>query len=119
MLWPPQHDYVLLATMSKYVGDGFMRSLKGLVCGSSFRATPEFDKGARLFRGGRQHREYVLSLEKIGEVVVRIVLAEIDVRDERFLQKAMKWQRPITVATLMDAHRAARRARHDSLPQRR
>ncbi|MGO4621323.1 hypothetical protein AB4Z34_29215 [Ensifer sp. 2YAB10] len=117
MLWPPQHDYVLLATMSKYVVDGFMRSLKGLVCGSSFRATSKFDKGPRLFRGGRQHREYVLSLEKIGEIVVRIALAEIDVRDERFLQKAMKWQRPIPSRPSWTLT-GRPGGRYDSLPQR-
>lgn len=34
-----------------------------------------------------------MSLEKIAEVVVGIVLAEIDVKGERFLRKVMEWQR--------------------------
>ncbi|WP_037470670.1 hypothetical protein [Sinorhizobium fredii] len=85
-------DYVLLAPVSSYVGEGVYAIFDGFGVPELFRVTPEFGKGLRLFRDNKRYQEYVLTPEKFEEVVVAYIIAEIKVKDERFLRKATEGQ---------------------------
>ncbi|AFL53983.1 signal peptidase I [Sinorhizobium fredii] len=82
-------DYVLLAPVSSYVGEGVYAIFDGFGVPELFRVEPEFGKGLRLFRDNKRYdKDYVLSIEKFEEVVVAFMIAEIKVKDERFLREA-------------------------------
>ncbi len=78
--------------MGQIGASGVYAIFDGFEAPELFRVTPEFGKGLRLFRDNRHYQEYVLSLEKFEEVVVAYMIAEIKVKDERFLRKAMESQ---------------------------
>ncbi|WP_037436215.1 hypothetical protein [Sinorhizobium fredii] len=81
-------DYVLLAPVSQYVGEGVYAIVDVLGVPDLFRVTPEFGKGLRLFRDNKRYLEHVVSLEQFEEAVVAFMVAEIKVKDERFLREA-------------------------------
>ncbi|MEY9531187.1 hypothetical protein [Sinorhizobium fredii] len=83
-----RRDYVLLAPVSSYVGEGVYAIYDGFGVPELFRVTSAFGKGLRLFRDSKRYQEYVLSIEKFEEVVVGFVIADIKVKDERFLREA-------------------------------
>ncbi len=87
-----RRDFVVLAPISNYVGEGVYAIFDGYGVPELFRVTPEFGKGLRLFRDNKRYQEYVLTIEKFEEVVVGFVIADINVKDERFLRKAMEGQ---------------------------
>ncbi|MEY9780364.1 hypothetical protein [Sinorhizobium fredii] len=87
-----RRDYVLLAPISSYVGEGIYAIFDGFGVPELFRVTSAFGKGLRLFRDNKRYEEYVLTLEKFEECAVGFVIAEIKVKDERFLRMAMEDQ---------------------------
>ncbi|CCE97216.1 conserved hypothetical protein [Sinorhizobium fredii HH103] len=82
-----RRDYVLLAPVSSYVGEGVYAIFDGFGTPELFRVTSAFGKGLRLFRDNKHYQEYVLTLEKFEECVVGFVIADIKVKDERFLRE--------------------------------
>ncbi|MEY9717898.1 hypothetical protein ABIA22_000388 [Sinorhizobium fredii] len=81
-------DYVLLTPISSYAGEGVYAIYDGFGVPDLFRVEPKFGKGLRLFRDNKLYQhEYVLTLEKFEEVVVGFMIAEIKVKDERFLRE--------------------------------
>ncbi|PST27222.1 hypothetical protein C7U60_02770 [Mesorhizobium plurifarium] len=84
-----RRDYVLLAPVSTYVGEGIYAISQG-VWMDFYRVTPVLDgKGSLLlFRDNKHYQEVILSREQFEEGVVGFVVAEIKVKDERFLREA-------------------------------
>lgn len=80
-------DYVLLAPVSEYHGEGIYLVHNGL--GEElFRVTPAWDgkKGIRLMRENKAYSDQVWTLEQFRDGVLGIVVADIKMRDERFLR---------------------------------
>lgn len=83
-------DYVLLAPVDSYVGEGIYAVFDGFGVPELFRVASDFGKGLRLFRDNKQYQEHVLTIEKFEEVVVAFMVAEIKVKDERFLREIVR-----------------------------
>ncbi|KSV76683.1 hypothetical protein N182_24740 [Sinorhizobium sp. GL2] len=87
-----RRDYVLLAPVTAYHGEGVYAIIDGLGVPELFRVSPAFDGrgGLRLFRDNKRYNDYVISREQFDEAVVAYMVAEIKVKDERFLREAMQ-----------------------------
>jgi hypothetical protein len=82
-------DYVLLAPITSYAGEGIY--LLDIGIGTElFRVTTTFDGegGLRLSRENPRYQSHEISRERFEEQVIAIVIADIKTRDERFLRSA-------------------------------
>ncbi|RMI21392.1 S24 family peptidase [Sinorhizobium meliloti] len=86
-----RRDYVLLAPVCTYVGEGIYVFSQD-VWMDFYRVTPNLDgKGnLRLFRDNKQYQDLIVTREQFEEGVVGFVVAEIKVKNERFLREAMQ-----------------------------
>lgn len=87
-----RRDYVLLAPVSNFVGDGIYAVIDALGVPDLFRVQCLFDgKGSlQLSRDNKRYREHIVSPEQFEDVVIGYVIADIKVKDERFLREAMQ-----------------------------
>ncbi|WVT72619.1 hypothetical protein QM996_14010 [Sinorhizobium chiapasense] len=86
-----KRDYVLLAPVSQFVGDGVYAIVDRFGSPDLFRVQCIFDgKGSvMLFRDNKRYEtKHVLSVQEFEEVVIGYMVAEIKVKDERFLRAA-------------------------------
>ncbi|WP_037461320.1 hypothetical protein [Sinorhizobium fredii] len=90
-----KRDYVLLAPVSQFVGDGVYAIVDALGVIDLFRVQCIFDgKGSvMLFRDNKRYQtKHVLSVQEFEEVVAGYVVADIKVKDHRFLRMAREGQ---------------------------
>ncbi|WP_042777791.1 hypothetical protein [Sinorhizobium fredii] len=90
-----KRDYVLLAPVSQFVGDGVYGIVDRFGVVDLFRVQCIFDgKGSvMLFRDNKRYQtKHVLSVQEFEEVVVGYVVADIKVKDHRFLRMAREGQ---------------------------
>jgi signal peptidase I len=86
-----KRDYVLLAPVSQFVGDGVYAIVDRFGVLDLFRVQCIYDgKGSvMLFRDNKLYQtKHVLSIQEFEEAVVGYMVAEIKVKDERFLREA-------------------------------
>lgn len=86
-----KRDYVLLAPVSQFVGDGVYAIVDHFGTPDLFRVQCIFDgKGSvMLFRDNKRYQtKHVLSVQEFEEVVVGYAVADIKVKDHRFLREA-------------------------------
>ncbi|MDW9773066.1 hypothetical protein GOA89_14780 [Sinorhizobium meliloti] len=82
-------DYVLVAPVHAYRGEGIYLIANG--AGEElYRVSPAWDgkKGLKLSRENERYQDHVVSIEQFEAGVLAIVVADIKVRDERFLREA-------------------------------
>jgi hypothetical protein len=80
-------DYVLTAPITSYDGEGIYLLDVGLGI-DLFRVTTTFDGkgGLRLSRENERYQSHEISRERFDDVVIGIVVADVKVRDERYLR---------------------------------
>ncbi|MDX0615131.1 hypothetical protein GOD03_11610 [Sinorhizobium medicae] len=82
-------DYVLVAPIDTYRGEGIYLLGNG-VGEDLYRVSSALDgkRGLRLSRENERYQEHVVSIEQFESGVLAIVVADIKVREERFLREA-------------------------------
>ncbi|WP_085033909.1 hypothetical protein [Ensifer aridi] len=83
-------DYVLVAPIHAYSGDGIYLVDNG-VGEDLYRVSSAWDgkKSLKLSRENERYQDHIVSIEQFEAGVLAIVVADIKVRDERFLREGV------------------------------
>lgn len=82
------YDYVLLAPVDGYSGEGIYLVFDGIGL-DLFRVSPTGNRQLRLSGDNKHYKDHIWTLDLFNEHVLGIVVADIKVRDEHHLRKMM------------------------------
>lgn len=82
------YDYVLIAPVNGYAGEGLYLVFNGFGP-DLFRVSPTGNRQLRLFGDNKHYVDHFWTLDVFNEHVLGIVVADIKVRDERHLREVM------------------------------